>query len=83
MEQHEEKYVVCGLFTLTEHFIWDRKLCFSRFANFSRGLLLPNNDQSLIPRMCFRPVTMDPAKSFSVILKHCVAVVKGRPLSQN
>ena len=49
---------------MTEYFIWDRKLCFNCFANFSKVLVLPNNDQSLIPWMCFRPVSMDTVKVF-------------------
>ena len=67
MEQHEEKCVVCGLTTLTDYFIWDRKLCFNCFA---KGLVLPNNDQPLTPWTCFRDVSMDTVKIFSVILKH-------------
>ena len=34
VEQHEEELVVCGLFTLTEYFIWHRKLCVNCFNNF-------------------------------------------------
>ena len=33
---------------------------------------MPKDDQSLIPWMCFRPVSMDTVKIFSVILKHSV-----------
>ena len=47
---------------------------------------MPNHDQSLIPWMCFRPVSMDlkMSRSFSVsdIETLCV-VVKGNSLSEN
>ena len=49
----------------------------------SRRLVLPNDNHSLIPWMCFRSVRMDTVKIFfSDIETYCV-VVKGNSMSQN
>ena len=68
---------------MTEYFIWDRKLCFSCFATFSRGLVLPDSDQSLIPRICLRAVSMDTVKIFFNDIETLCIVVKGSSLSEN
>ena len=50
---------------------------------FSRGLVLPNNDQSLIPWMCFRPVSMITVKIFFSDIETLCVVVKGSSMSEN
>ena len=50
---------------------------------FSRRLVLPKDNQSLIPWMCLRPVKMDTVKIFFSDIETQYVVVKGNSLSEN